>query len=318
MSRCRVVVLSSTASGHRCLAEAFADAPGITVAGVITTPADIQISYAPTGVNVATHATFSDLAGVLGFELEELRGRVTAESYLTPLRRWRPDVILALGWYYIVPARVRAAARACLGIHASLLPKYRGGAPIAWAIINGERETGVTLFHLDDGVDSGDIVAQARIGIDDRETCATLFDKVTDASVDLLRQMLPLIAAGTAPRQPQRHALATTLPQRRPNDGRIDWSWPAERIDRFVRAQTRPYPGAFTTLDDERVTIWSAVPSREWAGDAGVFGLVDGRMTVGCGEGSLLVTDFEVEGTPGVARDFVARRGASRGQFAPS
>lgn len=255
----RIAALSSTAFGHRCLEEGVLQAPGVDLVGILTTPRQIEISYSEKPVSISTHTAFTDLAAQARCEVVELRGQVTAAAYGRPLEQWRPDLLLVLGWYYNVPRKVRARAPlGCAGIHASLLPEYRGGAPIPWAIINGEPETGVTFFYFDDGVDSGDVIAQARFPIGDADTCATVYAKATEASVKILREYLPQIATGAAPRLPQDESQATCFPQRKPEDGEIDWSWDARRIRNFIRAQTRPYPGAFTYLQGKKVTIWDA------------------------------------------------------------
>jgi methionyl-tRNA formyltransferase len=317
--RLRVVLLSSTAFGARCLREGIAPLPQVEVCGILTTPRHIAISYAERPVELATHVDFTALGRELGCEVVVLGGQIRAASYLEPLARWRPDLLLALGWYYLIPRRVREVApRGCVGIHASLLPKYRGGAPITWAIINGERETGVTLFYLDDGVDNGDIIAQARLAIEREDTCATVYERATQASIALLRAYLPRLADGTAPRIAQSEAEATYVPQRTPADGLIDWTWDAERIRNFIRAQTRPYPGAFTYLWEEKVTLWKARLGERMCDDAPCPGTIvpqvpeaDDACGVWCGDGRLLLI-HEVEGTDGggqvSGRDFAALR----------
>jgi len=145
------------------------------------------------------------------------------------------------------------------GLHASLLPKYRGGAPLVWATINGEAETGVTFFHFADGVDDGDIIGQARFAIDPEDDISSLLAKASNASIGLLSEYVPLLGAGTAPRKVQDHTQATSVPQRKPQDGQINWhQLPARQAFDWVRAQTHPYPGAFTFLGEEKVTIWRA------------------------------------------------------------
>lgn len=206
---------------------------------------------------VRTHANFNDLHA--GCDIEVIRDNIAADSYLQHLTRWKPDLLLILGWYFIIPREARESAPlGCVGIHASLLPKYRGGAPIPWAIINGETTTGVTLFYIVGGIDNGDIITQSNFAIEEADTCATVYEKATQASILVLREYLPRIAAGTAPRIPQDPSQATYFPLRKPEDGLIDWSWDAKRIHNFIRAQTRPYPGAFTYIEGKKVTIWDA------------------------------------------------------------
>ena len=210
-------------------------------------------------MSISRHSTFEDLGNLAGCEVVELAGDVTESVYRPHLDRWRPDLILVLGWYYMLPREVRhKAALGCMGVHASLLPKYRGWAPISWAIINGETETGISLFHLEDEVDSGDIVAQKGFAIDHEDTCASVYEKAVEASIRVLRECLPQIAAGQAPRVVQNADEASYFPRRWPEDGLIDWTMSAKEIHDFIRAQTKPYPGAFTYVDGKKVTIWDA------------------------------------------------------------
>lgn len=155
--------------------------------------------------------------------------------------RFAPDLVLSVFYRDLLPDRVLAAARlAALNLHPSLLPAYRGRAPINWVLVNGERETGVTLHHMTARADAGDIVAQRAIPIAPRETALTLYHKVEEAGIEILATALPLVAEGRAPRTPQDLARSSYFGRRRPEDGRIDWSWPAERIDRLVRAVAPP------------------------------------------------------------------------------
>ncbi|MBM3145494.1 MAG: methionyl-tRNA formyltransferase [Chloroflexi bacterium] len=255
----KAVLLSSTTFGRRCLEEGILNASNVRVTGILTTPREIEISYSDKPVEINTHAKFDDLADRIGCDVVSMTGKMDSQNYLQYLHQWAPDLLLVLGWYYMIPRKVRESAQAgCVGIHASLLPKYRGGAPIPWAIINGETETGVTFFHFGDGVDDGDIIAQKRFPITSQDTVATIYEKATSSSIVILREYLPKLATRTAPRIQQDHNQATYFPQRSPEDGLIDWSWDAKRIRDFIRAQTRPYSGAFTYLEGKRITIWDA------------------------------------------------------------
>ncbi|HJP61691.1 MAG TPA: hypothetical protein VJ865_16905 [Gemmatimonadaceae bacterium] len=116
----------------------------------------------------------------------------------------------------------------------------------------------MTLFHFADGVDDGDMIGQKEFAVESTDTIREVLDKATRATIEVVEEFLPRLADGTAPRIPQDLAKATVVPQRSPADGLIDWSWDPERISNFIRAQTKPYPGAFTYIGDKRVTIWSA------------------------------------------------------------
>lgn len=255
----RVVVFSSTRFGLRCIEEAVLRSAAAELVGSVTTPRCIDISYSDKPVEIASHAEFGPVAKSAGAELLTLSQTPQASEYHEFLDRVEPDLILVLGWYYNVGRKIREAAPlGCLGIHASLLPRYRGGAPLPWAIINGETETGVSLFHLVDEIDAGDIVGQQAFAIDKEDDIASVYVKAEDASIALLLKSLPRLAAGGAPRLAQDESQATVFPQRKPEDGLIDWSWDVERINNFIRAQTKPYPGAFFYLGGKKVHVWDA------------------------------------------------------------
>jgi methionyl-tRNA formyltransferase len=173
-----------------------------------------------------------------------------------------PDLVLSVMYRELLPEAVLAAPRrAALNLHPSLLPAYRGRAPINWVLVNGETVTGVSLHHMVSRADAGDLVAQQAIPIAPRETALSLYLKVEEAGVALLAATLPLVAAGTAPRSPQDPAHASVFGRRRPEDGRIDWSWPAARIDCLVRAVAPPWPGAFGELAGRTVRVLEGEPA---------------------------------------------------------
>lgn len=291
----KVAVLSSTRFGYRCIEEALVGLPGMQLCGIVTTPRNIRISYSESPVDIVTHADFSAIAQTTGCGLVELSAQPVAEDYLKPLSEWKADVAIALGWYYMVPKAVREAVD-CLGIHASLLPRYRGGAPLPWAIINGEKETGVTLFYLEGGVDSGDILGQRRIPITREDTIATLYEKIEDASINVLTDIVPALAAGTAVRVPQDESEATVFPQRTPADGLINWDQPTRKVYDFIRAQTAPYPGAFWHHDGTKVTVWEALMADSPVKLApGGVEESNGNLIVGTADGALELTRVSVE-----------------------
>lgn len=177
-------------------------------------------------------------------------------------RALAPDLVLSVMYRDMLPAAVLESARlAALNVHPSLLPAYRGRAPINWVLVNGERETGVTLHHMVTRADAGDIVGQRRIEIAARETALSLYYKVEAASVELLRECLPLVAAGTAPRLPQDSARASKFGRRGPDDGRLDWTWTADRVDCLVRAVAPPWPPAFFDTPRGRVFVHRGEPA---------------------------------------------------------
>ncbi len=188
---------------------------------------------------------------------------------LAVLRAMEPDLIFCVGWTQLLRKAILELPNiGCLGFHASLLPRYRGRAPVNWAIIHGETETGNTLMLLDEGVDTGDILAQRRFPILPEDTCATIYEKVASSEDEMIREIMPKIRAGKMPRRRQDPAQATVMPKRRPRDGIIDWNRTTWELHNWVRAQTHPYPGAFTWLGGTRVRIWKARPGRLSSGAA--------------------------------------------------
>jgi methionyl-tRNA formyltransferase len=181
------------------------------------------------------------------------------------------------------------------GMHPTLLPRHRGRAAIPWAILSGLAKTGVTLFQIADGTaDSGAIVGQIEVPITPDETATTLYDKVTAAHLDLVREYVPKLLDGSAERKPQDTRRASSWPKRTPADGIIDWETRAPYLYDWVRAQTRPYPGAFTYLGEDKLVVWRARPVElEEAAPAGTVVAEDGGPVVACGEGGLVLEEVE-------------------------
>jgi methionyl-tRNA formyltransferase len=207
------------------------------------------------------------------------------------------DVVFVIGWHQIVrPAALRLARLGMIGAHASLLPHNRGSAPINWAIIRGERQTGNTLFWLTEDVDAGTIIDQRPFPITPYDTCATLYGHVALTNRDMLLTLLPRLLAGEHPGTRQPPDNEPVLPRRRPADGKIDWGTPGRMVYDFIRALTRPYPGAFSHLDGRRWRIWQAalpqipaVPDAEPGQCVGpVWSPVDSAcgQLVACGDGA--------------------------------
>jgi methionyl-tRNA formyltransferase len=216
-----------------------------------------SISYRPEGVTNVLHADFHSLASQAGVPVHSMEGKMADPALVDQVRRWAPDAIVVVGWYHMVPRAIREIAPV-YGMHASLLPDYSGGAPLVWAIINGEQRTGITLFKMDEGVDSGEIAGQLATPIYPEDTIATLYARIEELGLELLRTQMPRLATGDAVLTPQEHSKRRVFPQRKPEDGQIDWTWNARRIYDFVRAQTRPYPGAFTFHAGRKIMIWEA------------------------------------------------------------
>ena len=209
-----------------------------------------------------------------------------------------PDVFFSFYYRQLIAETILAVPPAgCLNLHGSLLPKYRGRAPVNWVLVNGERETGVTLHHMTSRADAGDIVAQRAVSISYEETAQSLNTKLVKAGEGMLDAVLPLIRRGRAPRFPQNHERASYYPRRRMLDGEIDWSQPAESIRNLIRATTRPYPGAFTHHAGRKLIVWDAVVTRpaKVAQRAGEI-VATSPLEVATGRGLLELRYVQLEG----------------------
>jgi methionyl-tRNA formyltransferase len=180
--------------------------------------------------------------------------RIKSEETVAEIRALAPDVIVVMAYGQILPAAVLEIPRiACLNLHASLLPRHRGAAPIQAAIVAGDRETGVAVMYMDEGLDTGDVMLETRIEIVPDETGGSLHDRLAEIAPGALKEALAKLQAGTAPRIPQDSSGATYAPKLEREHGRIDWSEPAALIERKIRA-FNPWPGAFTILRHEAGT----------------------------------------------------------------
>lgn len=236
---------------------------GLDVVGVVTAPRIFDISWSKNPVTNVRYRSFEDISKQRHVPLFEIGTHLPMSSLRTLVKRMRPDLLVVVGWYHMIPKSVRdLAPLGAVGLHASLLPRYRGGAPLVWAMIDGVTRSGVTLFLLSDGVDDGPIVAQEDFPIAFRDSISDVICKSSEAGVRLIREYIPRIGEGTARFQAQDERLADRRPQRTPGDGIIDWTkLTTVQAYNWIRAQSRPYPGAFTYLRGERVTIWDAQPT---------------------------------------------------------
>jgi methionyl-tRNA formyltransferase len=229
---------------------------------------------------------------------------INASDVVARLRALDLDVLFVIGWSQILrPAVLSSTRLGAIGAHASLLPAHRGSAPVNWALIRGERTTGNSLLWLAEGVDSGDVIDQTPICISPYDTCATLYAQVAETNREMLRRLLPCLLRGERPGRPQTRLSEPPLPRRRPADGLIDWAAPSGAVYDFVRALTRPYPGAFSHLDGRRWTVWDAAWVSLPDAAMGVPGQCLGPVVsptadacghaVACGSGALVLLEVE-------------------------
>jgi len=238
----------------------------------------------------------------------------TAE-FINLLRRLNPELILSFYYRKLLSKEILSVPRlGGLNLHGSLLPRYRGRAPVNWVLVNGETETGVTLHYMVEKADAGDIVTQKKVPIDIDDTALSLYGKLTNAAVEILKETYPLLKEGKTPRIPQDPRLASKFGGRRPDDGRINWNSSALSAYNLIRAVTHPFPGAFTLLHERRLYIWKAVlNSEQSSAQKGFPGKVEAiekgkGVVVATGEGCLLVTRMQYEGFEEMTADEVAEQ----------
>jgi methionyl-tRNA formyltransferase len=250
----RVVLLCAGEIGYRCLRRVAASDAARLVA---------VFSYRVEPPQAVYLEKILELARTLGVPAHDTAS-MGQEQLRTALASLDPDYLFAVKWRTLIPQSVVDSSRGGLVVfHASLLPKYRGFAPVNWPLINGETETGVTMFYAAEEVDSGDIIEQRARPITDDDDAGTIDAWLNETVEQMLDENLPRLAAGTAPRIPQDHAQATYAVWRSPEDGRIDWSQPTRNVFNLVRGLASPYPGAYTLLEGRKLIVWSAEMERE-------------------------------------------------------
>jgi methionyl-tRNA formyltransferase len=210
-------------------------------------------------------------------------------NLIPKLQALAPDYIFSFYYRHMIPAPILACAKiAALNMHGSLLPKYRGRAPVNWAILHGERETGATLHVMEIKPDAGDIVGQAAVSIGPDETATDVFGKVSEAAVEVIHQVLPELTRGRVPRKPNELQNGSYFGGRKPADGQIHWDQTAQQVHNLVRAVAPPYPGAFTdhkgtTMLVARTSLKGPLPTSLNLGATGIQ-VVDNRVFGICGD----------------------------------
>jgi methionyl-tRNA formyltransferase len=227
---------------------------------------------------------------------------VKPAEYGAVLQQIKPDVAFAIGWRYLInKAAYSLPAKGTLILHDSLLPRYRGFAPMNWAIINGESKTGVTLFYIAEGVDCGPIVEQLSTDIGLHDTAKTVDAKIIALYERIIIESLPLIESGTVESIPQDENQATYTCKRTPEDGEINWNNTALQIYNLIRGLTHPFPGAYTSLHGKKIYIWEAeLPEHEENYVSSIPGRIvgkrNGKIEVLTGKGILRLGRLQYDG----------------------
>lgn len=224
--------------------------------------------------------------------------RVREESCVEYLRGYEPDIIIVEAFGQIIPKAILDMPRfGCVNVHASLLPKYRGAAPIQWAIINGDTVTGVTTQRMAEGIDTGDMIMKQEVIIREDETGGSLFDRLSETGAKLCVKTMEAIEAGTAVYTPQDESMATHTKKIYKELGSIDWSKDAKSIECLIRGLD-PWPSAYTRLDDRTLKIWKAqvIPANFGDAPGCIVKVEKNRILVQTGEGTLSLLEVQLEG----------------------
>ncbi len=282
---------------------------GAEIAEVVTLPQ--ERSAATSGF-----VDLEPLARAHGITVRRCVNINSAES-VQRVRQLRPDLMVVTGWTRLLSAELLSVPpRGVIGFHASLLPRYRGRAPVNWAILRGDAVTGNTMMYLNAGTDTGDIVDQQAVPITPDDTCATVYARVGDAGAEMLRRHLPALLDGTAPRRPQGLADGPPLPKRTPEMGITDWDRPARSVHDWIRALTSPYPGAFTYIAGRKLMLWASTVDGASPGRAAgeVLGHDEQGIRVATADGAVVVTSVSDDGeAPGPAAAWAGRNGLRPG-----
>lgn len=224
---------------------------------------------------------------------------VNTTDWVEMIRKISPEVIFSFYYRNLLSRDIFTIPSAgSYNLHGSLLPAYRGRCPVNWVLVKGEQRTGVTLHHIVEAPDAGDIVGQKEVVIEFEDTALTLYRKLCVKAKELLEELLPFIKKGIAPRVAQNLKEGSYFGGRKPEDGKIDWDWPVMQIYNLVRAVTDPYPGAFTYLPEgEKLFIWWALPEKGTPskGSLGTIEIEKDNVYVRASDGRMRLLEIEVE-----------------------
>lgn len=220
------------------------------------------------------------------------------EEFIESLEKLEPDVIVVVAYGQILPERIlNIPEYGCINVHGSILPKYRGAGPIQWAVLNGEKETGITTMYMEKGLDTGDMIDKAVIPLDEKETSGTLHDKLMVLGADLLIETLKKLEDGTAVRTKQNDSESSYAPMLNKEMGNIDFTKSAAEIEQWVRG-LNPWPSAYTELAGKTLKVWDA---DEVSYDGGekpgtVVDVTKKQIIVACGQNALALNEIQLSG----------------------
>ena len=298
----KCVFLLASAYGFECLKRVMVDGY-VEVVGIITTHKRFKLVYGKGKEKIMRNLVYDDIYhmakdnGIFVYEISRMNSveTISAISALTP------DILVVSGWYHLIGKSILDIPRlGVLALHASYLPYYRGGAPLVWQIINDEKYAGISLFYMDEGVDSGDIVEQERILINEDDDISSLYSRVGSIGIKMLADSLEKISNGIVIRKKQPIIDDMDVyPQREPADGHINWTASSRQIFNFVRAQTHPYPGAFSYIGHTKIYVWKCSIVNDVVQNVlpgTVIDIEQETFWVSCGEKGLIkILDYSIE-----------------------
>lgn len=237
----------------------------------------------------------SEEHGIPVFQPERLRN----PEAVAVIREAKPDMIVVAAFGQILPKEILDMPKyGCINVHASLLPAYRGAAPIQWAVLDGQKESGVTIMYMNEGLDTGDILLQKRVSLSPEETGGSLYDTLSVMGAELLTEAIPKIVDGTLTAVPQGEMTTAYAKQLTKEMGRLDFTRPAEELERYIRG-LNPWPGTYTQLDGKTFKIWRAevVTLADSSLEIGtVTDITKKSFTFVTGKGGLRVLELQPEG----------------------
>ncbi|MGQ4554922.1 formyltransferase family protein [Halobellus sp. GM3] len=294
----RIAFVSHNELGLACLEE------------LIQLDADVRYVFTkPSDPNISDQVEFESLCRSHSVPITETES-ANDDSAVATMRKCDPDLLFVIGWSELVSSTVlNIPSVTALGMHPAPLPRGRGRAPLAWSLIKGLDETALSFFHLVEEADAGDLVGQQSLPIDIGDNAGSMYQKMIDAGRAMIREYYPKFEQGFVPRIPQEDEEATWWPRRRPEYGIIDWNSAPRDVYNWIRGQTRPYPGAFSYINGQKVTIWDANPPNEnttFVRPSEISYQNDDALGVGVWEGTIEITELQIENDePVTGREFL-------------
>jgi methionyl-tRNA formyltransferase len=294
----RVVFLGSKRIGLRILKEIYTISPDYLIGAITIDDREDAL--------LTQHQAFQKYSEEISVPLFTVYNKAEADKTILKLH---PDMGIVVGWYWLIGKNILDnTTNGFLGIHNSLLPKYRGGSPLVWSLINGDTKVGFSLFKLTSGMDDGPVWAQGSVNNGSSDYISDILNKIEEKTVKIFRETyLSIINKEIQPSE-QDHSQATYCAQRLPNDGLINWAMPADYIYNFIRAQSEPYPGAFAWFKSSKLIIWRArtFPFKYFGTPGQVAKITKNGVYVICGNNSaLILKDIQIGNKRGNAEELI-------------